>query len=454
MNEHSSPEFEKEIRETFSASGADPAFVHHLRATLLERSKMKKQTRSFYRLAWGLAIAVLLVGLLVASPRAVEALKQLLGYVPGIGYMEQGNSLRILTAPVTLEKDGLKLTVVKGATDSERTILLAHLEGSPPNHALNCTTPPRLVLPDGTILKELGHGSGSTPGGSYYERYVFEAMPAGQLEATLEIPCVLYDADFTDFALPLNFEVAEEDQIMPVIELPAASSSASAGSALEGFSIVMEGATPLPDGYVLSGYYEWTNPRFDAFSVHVRDVKILDANGQEVMFEPIDPGFMDPALTKSPFAYQITGRDHAYPLTLTVNSLAADLSSGSTFQFDAGADPQVGQVWEVDIDVPVDGHIIHVQTIELTTGDTPTQLGYTFRMTSDPSIMGARIDDIDLTTTGGGGGGGGGRPATNAFECRWFFEGYSPAGLKTFVVSNITLVLNETSQAAWQPSGQ
>jgi hypothetical protein len=467
MNEHPSPEFEKEIRETLGASGADPAFVHHLRVTLLERSKMKKQTRSFYRLAWGLAAAVLLIGLLVASPRAVEALKQLLGYIPGLGYMEQGNSLRILTAPVTLEKDGLKLTVTKGATDAERTILLAHLEGNPPDqeNELNCITPSRLVLPDGTLLKEMGHEGGSTPSGSYYERYTFEAMPTGQLEATLEIPCVMSDSDFTDFALPLHFEVADEGQVMPLIELPTVSADTSsdvsvegAPSTLEGFSIVLGDETPLPDGYVLSGSYEWTDPRFEAFSVHVRAVEILDANGQAVIFEPVDPGsFMDPALKKLPFAYQITGKDHAYPLTLTVNSIAADLPSGSTFQFDAGTDPQVGQVWDVDIDVPVDEHIIHVQTIKLTAGATPTQLGFTFSMTSDPSVLGARIDDIDPAITGngaGGGGGGGGRAANNVFECSWAFEGYSPAGLKTFVVSNITLILNETSQATWQPSGQ
>src|SRR5512144_3124437 len=107
MNEHPSPEFEKEVRETLSAPGADPAFVRDLRATLLERSTMKQQTRSFPRLAWGFALAILLIGLLVAFPQVVEALKRLLGYVPGIGYVEQGSSLRMLAEPAALEKDGL-----------------------------------------------------------------------------------------------------------------------------------------------------------------------------------------------------------------------------------------------------------------------------------------------------------------------------------------------------------
>ncbi|HET9915050.1 MAG TPA: hypothetical protein VFQ13_24380, partial [Anaerolineales bacterium] len=242
MNEHPSPEFEKEIRDTFSASRADPAFVHTLRASLLERTNMKKQTRSFSRLAWGLGTAVLLIGLLAASPRVVTALKQLLGYIPGLGYVE-GNSLRILKEPVTLEKDGLQMSIVKGATDSERTILLGYFEGYTPGSKPNCVTPARLVLPDGTVLAEMQRESGGTPGGSYYERYMFEAMPAGQLEATLEVPCLL---PASGLALPLHFEVAEAAEIMPVIELPTASSAAaaSAGSTVEGFSIVVEEQTP------------------------------------------------------------------------------------------------------------------------------------------------------------------------------------------------------------------
>lgn len=447
MNEHPSPEFEKEIRDTFSASRADPAFVHTLRDSLLERANMKKPTRSFYRLAWGLAAAVLLLGLLAASPRTVEALKKLLGYIPGIGYV-QGNSLRILTEPVTLEKDGLQMTLVKGAADSERTILLGYFEGYTPGSEPNCVAPARLVLPDGTVLAEMQRESGGTPGGSYYERYVFEAMPAGQLDATLEIPCL------SDLALPLHFEVAEAAQVMPVIELPTA--AASAGSTVEGFSIVVEEQTPSSDGYILAGRYEWTDARFEAFSIHVAGLEIVDANGQAVPFEIVDPGSMlDPAVKTLSFAYRVTGTDHAYPLTIQVHSMAVDLLTGSTFEFDAGPNPQVGQVWDVNIDVPVDEHVIHVQSINLTAGQAPTQLGFTFSMTSDPGVVGARIMDTDPALPGGGGGGGGGGGRNmDGFESGWVIEGYSPAGLKTFVVSNVTVMFEGTWQVTWQPAGQ
>jgi len=199
MNEHPSPEFEKEIRESFDAPKADPTFVLNLRATLLERTKMKNKNRKFIRFAWAGLIVVCLIVAVVASPRVVTALKQWLGYVPGIGYVEQGNFLRVLSAPVTVQKDGLTLTTEKGAADSQQTILLQHLEGYTLelDGLSGCNLPARLVLPNGTILNLISFEAGyeGDKGGplteSYYGRYTFEAMPAQALQATLEIPCVM-----------------------------------------------------------------------------------------------------------------------------------------------------------------------------------------------------------------------------------------------------------------------
>jgi hypothetical protein len=42
----------------------------------------------------------------------------------------------------------------------------------------------------------------------------------------------------------------------------------------------------------------------------------------------------------------------------------------------------------------------------------------------------------------------------DGFESGWVIEGYSPAGLKTFVVSNVTVMFDGTWQVTWQPAGQ
>jgi hypothetical protein len=382
---------------------------------------------------------------------------------------------------VTLEKDGVKLTIEKGAADLQRTVLLGRIEGYPGFLAgdISCDAPARLLLADGTTLgltrsETSRQGGQSSPDEPYYVRYDFEAMPARQLEATLEIPCLMNDTAFRDWRLEIGFEVAKDAQVMPVIALPTAAENvpsqpvtapaSTAGDTLEGFSIVFESESPLPDGYILSGSYQWTDPRFDAFSIQSTVSEIADASGGELSIETVDPSTAtDLALKKMPFAYQVHGKDHAWPLTFTVNSVTATLPDAVTFQFDAGPNPQVGQKWDVNIDVPVAGHVIHVQTIELTEGRTPTELGYTFTMTADPGVMGASIDDANPVLTGngggGGGGGGGGMDAGGAsrvgpFTYGWALEGYSPAGVKTFTVSNVAVTFHGPWQATWQPSGQ
>jgi hypothetical protein len=473
MNENPSPEFEKEIRESLSAPNADPAFVRDLRVTLLERSKMKKQTRSLLRLTWGFAIAILLIGLLIASPRVVAALKQLLGYVPGIGFV-QGDSLRVLSAPVTVEKDGVKLTIEKGVADLQRTVLLEHVVGIMPDPSGKgfCNIPARLILSDGTILKEIQYGTTheggkSSSGDSYFGRHDFEAMPAGQLDAILEIPCALHDLSAADFKLQLHFQIADDTQVMPVIDLPTnvppptestIAITPSAESTVEGFSIELENETPLADGTIFSGSYQWTDPRFDGFSVQPDDPRITDANGKQLVFEPVDLVLSqgDPKIKKLPFAYKVIGKDYISPLTITVKSLIINnLPGQGTFQFDMGANPQVGQEWNVNIDVPVAGHIVHVQTIRLTAGRTPSSVGFDFTMTSDSEVLCAGIVDANPIITGnsvGGGGGGGfdcGSPLV-PFTTGWALDGYSPAGVKTFVVSGLSVAFHGIWQATWQ----
>src|SRR5204862_2816552 len=97
-----------------------------------------------------------------ASPLAATLLKQWLGYIPGIGFVQQSEALRVLAAPVTIEKDGLQISIEKGTVDAQHTILLQHIAGYTDPDRLgerNCDTPARLVLPDGTVVQELSYGT-------------------------------------------------------------------------------------------------------------------------------------------------------------------------------------------------------------------------------------------------------------------------------------------------------
>ena len=112
-------------------------------------------------------------------------MRRLLGYMPGVGYVEKGAALRVLSAPVTVQKEGLTVTIEQGAADTERTVLLAQIEGvmQDPRGELFCHASARLVLPDGTQLTATRFESSMAGGeaqftGVYDGRYMFAALPA------------------------------------------------------------------------------------------------------------------------------------------------------------------------------------------------------------------------------------------------------------------------------------
>ena len=335
------------------------------------------------------------------------------------------------------------MTIEKGIVDQQKTVLYERIEGYPiPQTGYTeptCKNYPRLILPDGTIINIVEHGNSQyDKQGSYYSVIdTFKGMPAGQLDATLETPCVMFNSNFRDFTFQLHFQIPDEAQILPAIELsteaPAISapqtdtitaSDPSAESTVEGFSIVLESETPLADGFILAGYYEWTDLRFDGFSVQPDDPRITDANGKQLEFEPVDSALSinDPMIKKLPFAYKILGKDHTWPLTITVRSLIVNnLPGEGTFEFYMGANPQIGQVWNKDKDVPVAGHKIHMHSIKLISGRAPTELGFEFTMTSDSEVGCAGIGDANSVMINNGASGGGEEAVVIAAR-HWFLS--------------------------------
>ena len=357
-------------------------------------------------------------------------MQRLLGYIPGVGFVEKGPALRVLSAPVTFTKDGLTLTVEQGAADAQRTVLLAQVEGYPKDLSgrPTCTDRLQLVSADGSVQNatSVSAGSDAQNAGIVFVRYEFQPMTAHVLDATLEIPCVLSDADYAGWLIPLHFECRAGDRSgLPRDRTahgacdragPTGAASASDESAPAGFSIALKSAVELEDGYVLSGSYQWSDTRIDNAAVVISHSNMVDAAGQDVPFEevPVDLS-ADSTQQEIPFAYRITGKDFAWPLDLVVYAISVVQPGQGTFQFDAGSDPRIGQTWNVDIDVPVGQHVIHVQTIRVTGGmpNPPGTLGFEFTMTSDPSVASALVQDlhpiIDCASgweCGGGGGGG------------------------------------------------
>ncbi len=218
------------------------------------------------------------------------------------------------------------------------------------------------------------------------------------------------------------------------------------------FSISIQQSESTSDGYILYGSYQWASASEINF-VYLDDVAIQDANGNAIQYKHANPaGVIAPGDKSLPFAFKISGKDHAFPLLVSVQSIIAILPDTATFQFDAGTNPQVGDEWTASIDVPINAYHIFVHKVRLISGSIPTERGFNFTVWVGPNINITSLAITDVNATNNvSGGGGGGEVVPGEIEFGWAMDGYSPAGVKTFQISNLNVKINGEWQTTWQP---
>jgi hypothetical protein len=412
--------------------------------------------------ALGTVLALLvLVATLFTWPMAVTALQRLFGYIPGLGMVEPGVTLRTLAAPVVVEREGVTVTIEKGTADSQKTILRISVAGVNANGGPYCDHPSNLLrLADGTTLDENGgYGNIGDPSQSGYTNLItFPALPAGNDNVTLEIPCLWRVTKPENWKIPLHFVPADGAGMNPVIELPSATPTAPAAfetiqptEVPYGISLALEKVVPLDDGYLLIGSLRWTDktvnlgPYFDnSYNLHA-----VDANGQVVALEEPEQSAWDllPPVEAgnliSSWIYKVSGKQHAWPLTLTTNAYV-DLSANVSFTFDPGSNPKDGQVWQLGQELTVNGHVIRI--ISATLHDLGGHGAYLeFETASDdPAVIGLDVSDIKYRSVQRLCGGGGGNPTVT------YCEPLVPEP-RTLTITSIRMLVSGPWQVTWQP---
>jgi hypothetical protein len=351
--------------------------------------------------------AVVVFSLALANaPSIVYALQKMLGYIPGLGLVESGDSLRTLAEPVSVTRDGITVTVEKGSVDSNRTTLVINFAGLVYDDYLSqfdrCplteASHPQLRLKDGTKLKLSSwmemHDYGLDV------RYFFPALPVGSDDATLEIPCLMIKQSPKDWKIPLHFTPAAGAEALPVIELPHAlpTPQVATGSPY-GISLVLEKVIPLDDGYIFMGSLNWNDPSPShqiQFVTMVNNPYVVDGDGDGgIGIEFVSPDRTNmKGSTRNPWAYKVLGKEQVWPLTLKAN-IAIVLHSTDSFTFDPGPNPQLGQSWPLDQDVMVSGYAIHLFSATLNTNPRGNGVVLDFDVQPDSEdVLGLCLTDV------------------------------------------------------------
>ena len=465
MNEATStPRFEENVRRSFGVPAIRPDFVDTVYGDLMRRAAEKPgRTRRFFGLqpAGIVALVILslmiIVTLVIGPQRVYAAIMELLGYIPGVGIVDQSIPIRTLAEPVTVTRDGISITVTAAVLTGDRTHIEYRIFGVPSSAYPNredihgCFQSDYLLLPDGTRFDRTDQD--------------FPPIPAGVNEAVLVIPCIGETLPGTvpeNWELPLRFVPAPPDlTVIPVIEsLPSQTPLVPANTPTADINpLRILKVLDIGDKFVLMGEFSYSAARDPSLPAGswwaIQRISIVGADGRDVP-QAFSNDFSLPTPTQPEYEtwlYQVY-KDFVPPVTITY---AGEIISPvgekeqAEFEFDAGLNPQDGMVWTVNKDFQLGGFNIRLVSIE------SSSRGYSFHFKADPgaSANAISVDIAGYSPNCGGGGGGDQFPEEFDREvCYADVSGFSdfPHGKLKILINFQTLVRqNKSFQVQWSP---
>jgi hypothetical protein len=379
------------------------------------------------------ALALCLILLVLALLSGVAyAIGKVTGYIPGIGMVDQSEPLRVLAEPVIVTREGITLTVEQVVVSSERTVLTYKIEGiptdaypdmeeseTPPSQSYSsvvttegtpeasqpvaddnrCNQDGYLLLPGGsTLLPHEAQGNGWISG--FEGRIVYDPVPLWANRVIFSVPCIFGTAPGAlpkDWEITLQLVPAPSDlNILSVINITPSAFAEDPSQ----FAMTLEQVVETENGYILIGKFRSIGLPANAKAMGLSHlIRITDANGREVEAFTTNDLASSNIYGEFPWGYEIQGKQHAWPLTLTIDSVSVEFDEPKTeLEFDTGPNPQVGQKWILNQDMHLEGYTIRIVSIERTSH------GYSFLFKADPDITGITPNIKDASFTSGSGG--------------------------------------------------
>ena len=440
-------------------------------AAQLQKEKQPMQPRM--KLAFAIVlIFVVLAVIFTSAPGVANAMRRMLGFIPGFGMVDQGAPIRVLAQPVSQTRNGVTVRIESAVLTADRT-LITYSEENVPQSALShdesvpgCGLEASLRLPDGKLLNILS-GEGSL-GKSHM---VYGPIPADVDHVSFVLPCLMDTLPGKapeNWELPIRFIPAPPEMtVVPVVELSTATPAPPADSVIATPTplktatpqvVIIEKALQLPDKLIFIGGFVPQIPA-GTFIQTNGDMKITDATSREIQYDiPTEalemPTYDNP--NAFPWTAQISSAGLSYPLTFTFSGSYVsqpDPQASVTLELDMDQLKQ-GQDWLVNREFLLAGHTIRL--IKISSGDRRGAPGYSysFEFEADPNVIGLTVETPDNPQQEGFGGGGGGADQTqNSFSIIHTFDKAFTGKMKV-VLSHLNAISStDTWQAQWSPEG-
>jgi len=390
---------------------------------MIKVRKEKNKTMKKRTLITTFAAIVVMVAILAFVPNVAQAIKQLFGYIPGSGFVEQNVPLRILKEPVEIKHEETKITLTQVVVDSKQTHLTYQVENNSfpetkySSSVDQCHKIPWLLLSDGRQLKaETVNGNFWNSG--YSRQLDFNNIPVEDQSASLVLPCIegaLTSTVPQPIEIPFKLiEAPKNMTVYPLVELPTPTQKSTTNVEAfpaDPFSLSVTKYIQTDEQLLLMGTLTKNSPTFWFESVDESDVHLLDAAGNAVVITEdrtvADPDtesdqdvypFMYPYTYHAdqdtvpdtevyPFTYRTAGRYIPGKGSLIFDKVWIQKSADQSFTFDPTTSDQFGQTWTFE----VDGHTITIKDETTNLQDT----GRTYKVETPEEIGMILIGQID-----------------------------------------------------------
>jgi hypothetical protein len=350
----------------------------------------------------------------------VYAIGNLLGYVPGIGLVNQTVSLRILAEPVVVERDGITVTVLKMVADSEHTFVAYTVDGVkiPAIARPMCGVVPTLQLPNGSALDIIGEDDGGPLGGRVgttirlEQSVTYSSIPEDVDTVTFIFPCIVPEGTGPEnWQIPLKLSPPPKDYATPAVEIGATFVASKPTFVISpipttdmriftpespetlpptltpvpnGSGLYLEKVIELPNSYILVGTFTDAGDLPGALEVNLDPYEDLprmeDEAGNPIPFKVRDDIQHENMQSGVRYwAYEVA-KPVQGPVTITLDQVNIAKTYTFEFSFDAGANPQKGQKWALNLPVHLGSYEYIMDSVEV------IENGYLFKYHSGTDV--------------------------------------------------------------------
>ena len=210
----------------------------------------------------------------------------------------------------------------------------------------------------------------------------------------------------------------------------------------------------MEDGYLLYATLHWEDTPFNTLELGdpAEALHLLDANGQELIYELHDDeqtGVRGDQ-RQTVFALKTAPIQTAGPLTLALDWVTANVPVEAHFVFDPGSNPQPGQEWQLDREIPF-GDILFGDRRLRVRSVTNDGSGYSFDMTSSTGIQYAILTDHEHTIISGVDGQSSHSDTETVFFSSFNYAEGLPKGPITISVGSIAVKYDRPLRVQWTP---